>query len=261
MIPMLIEFVPRWFQSQFEFRLPIINSVLAGFLPILIFATVLLLIIRMISTPTSSLLMKGILLVSVSLMIGYATTILVDNPAAQGAFWLSLVLAGLGLVAVLTGVRSNPGRDTVLLLISGLLITLFSAYADLSIWIVLNVAQASCQPFPGVITCQPPNYSYPILLTLLWTIPGVLTVINSSVYLQKTRKEEARFLEKRRRAAAKEEARLKPDTQPSEPFTQIFSQTFNIGNQSAGMEAVRWAASCKQPNQFALFGQSLVSSA
>ncbi len=217
MIPMLIEFLPRWFQSQFEFRLPIINSVLAGFLPVLIFATVLLLIIRMISTPTTNLLMKGMLLVSVSLVIGYATTILVDNPAAQGAFWLSLVLAGSGLIAVFTGIRSNPGRDTLLLLISGVLITLFSAYADLSVWIVLKVDQASCQPSLGIITCQPPDYSYIILLILLWTIPGVLAVINSSVYLQKTRKEEARFLEKRRRAATKEEARLKPDILHSEP--------------------------------------------
>ncbi len=217
MIPVLIEFVPRWFQSQFEFRLPIINSALAGFLPILIFATALILIIRIISTPTSRLLMKGMLLVSVSLVIGDATTILVDNPAAQGAFWLSLILAGIGLAAVLTGARSNPGRDTLLLLISGLLITLFSAYADLSIWIVLNVAQAGCQPSPGIITCQPPDFIYPILITQLWTTAGVLTIINSSVYLQKTRKEEARLLEKRRRAAVKEEARRKPDTPPSEP--------------------------------------------
>ena len=209
----------RRFQSQFEFRIPVVNSALAGFLPVLIFATILLLILRIVSTPTSSPLMKGMLLVSVSLLIGYATTILVDNPAAQGAFWLSVALAGLGLAAVLTGIRSNPGRDTMLLLISGVLITLFSAYADLSIWIVLKVDQTSCQPFPGIITCQPPDYSYVILLILLWTIPGVLSVINSSVYLQKARKEEARFLEKRRKAAAKEEARLKPDNPPSEPST------------------------------------------
>src|SRR5713101_2360752 len=104
MTSFVFDMLVRWFQSQFEFRLPIVNSALAGFLPILIFATVLFIIIRIISTPTSSLLMKGMLLVSVSLMIGYATTILVDNPAVQGAFWLSLVLAGLGLVTVLAGV-------------------------------------------------------------------------------------------------------------------------------------------------------------
>ena len=215
MTSFLIPLLVLWLQSQLEFRLPIVNSALAGFLPVLIFASALLLIIRILSTPKSSSLMKGILLVSVSLMIGYATTILVDNPAAQGAFWLSIVLGGLGLVTVLMGIRSNPGRDTMLLLISGLLITLFSAYADLSILIVLNVDQASCQPTPGIITCQPPDFSYLIVLTLLWTIPGVLAVINSSVYLQKTRKEEARLLEERRNAAAKKEARLKHDTTQS----------------------------------------------
>lgn len=217
MTPFVFDLFLRWSQSQFEFRLPIINSAFAGFLPVLIFATVLLVIIRIISTPTSSLLMRGMLLVSVSLVIGYATNILVDDPAAQGAFWLSLVLAALGLITVLAGARSNPGRDTMLLLISGLLITLFSAYADLSIWIVLNVAQANCQRLPGIITCQPPDFSYLILLTSLWIIPGVLTVINSSIYLQKTRKEDGRLLEERRRAAAEERAKTRADRQPSEP--------------------------------------------
>jgi hypothetical protein len=161
----------------------------------------------MISTRTSSLLLRGILLSSVSLIIGLSASLLVDDPAAASAFWLAVLLAASGLIAVLLGVRANPGRDTILLLIAGLLLVLFSAYADLSIWIATNLAQAICEPYPGTITCPLPDFSYLLVLTMLWTIPGVLTVINSSVYLQRTRMERAKFLEKRRKAAEKEQSK------------------------------------------------------
>lgn len=206
MYPLTFESIPVWFQTQF--RLPLTNSPLAGFLPILIFATVVLLILRIISTRTPSLLMKGMLLSSVSLIIGFAASLLVDEPAAAGAFWLSALLAVAGLIAVLIGVRTNPGRDTILFLITGLFLILFVAYAELSIWIAINLAQATCEPVPGTITCQLPDFSYLIVLTLLWTVPGVLAVINSSIYLQMTRVEKAKFLEKRRKAAEKEQAEL-----------------------------------------------------
>ncbi len=147
------------------------------------------------------------LLSSISLIISLATSLLVQDPIAAGAFWLSIIIAVPGVIAVLLGVRTNPGRDTILLLITGLLLVLFSAYADLSIWIATNLAQAKCEPYPGTITCQLPDFSYLIALTLLWTIPGVLAVINSSVYLQKTRAEKARFLETRRKAAEKDQAK------------------------------------------------------
>ncbi len=211
------EFPPVWFQSQLQVRLPLTNSSLAGFLPILIFATVLLLTFRMLSIRTSSLMLKGMLLSAISLIISLAASLLVQDPTAAGAFWLSIALAVPGMIAVVLGVRTNPGRDTILLLAAGLLLVLFSVYADLSIWIATNLALATCEPYPGTITCQLPDFSYLIALTLLWAIPGVLAVINSSVYLQKTRMEKARLLEMRRKAAEKEQAKQDVTTRDSKP--------------------------------------------
>ncbi len=179
------------------------NSPIAGFLPILVFAVMLLLILRVISLRSSNALLRGMLLVSASLLIGYSSLLFESDAIAAGAFWLSLAMAGAGTLYVLAGMRSNPGGDTMLLFVTGLLLILFSIYADFGIWIAASLDQAKCQPIPGIITCTPHNFNYLLVLTSLWIAPGLLSTVNASYYMRRLQKEKTRLLELRRRAAIK----------------------------------------------------------